>query len=150
MQEDRPPDGFDATGDEVDRDSETDRRPEGRTGKPYRWQLQAPELIELFAFPPADLVDPLNRAVAFHRRTVVRTAAFLVVISRNNGYEGRDPTLVYDDVKCGTVADLLGFDIVALTSALLDLQSQGLVDCGSQDGLRLKDIDTLDRISEGC
>ncbi len=119
------------------------------TGKPYRWQLATTENSEFLALPPEAIAGPLSHAVAFHRSIVERTAAFLIVVSRNNGYEGRDPSLITDDLRCGTVADMLGFDIDVLGLALRDLHERGLVDCDEKGGLRLKDIQALDRVSEG-
>ena len=120
------------------------------TGKPYRWQLPTAENPEFIALPPEAIAGPLGHAVAFHRSIVERTAAFLIVVSRNNGYEGRDPSLITDDLTCGTVADMLGFDIDILGLALRDLQDLGLVDCDAAGGgLRLKDIQALDQVSEG-
>ncbi len=119
------------------------------TGKPYMWQLATAENPELIALPPEAIAAPLSHAITFHRSIVERTAAFLIVVSRNNGYEGRDPSLITDDLACGTVADMLGFDIDVLGLALRDLQERGLVACEGENNLRLKDIEALDRVSEG-
>lgn len=130
-------------------DKDRDDGAQAPTGKPYRWQLATAENPEFIALPPEAIAGPLSNAAAFHRSIVERTAAFLIVVSRNNGYEGRDPSLITDDLGCGIVADMLGFDIDDLGLALRDLQTRGLVDCDKDGGLRLIDIEALDRASEG-
>jgi hypothetical protein len=97
---------------------------------------------------PAELSGPVGRATAFHSDALKRTAALLIVLSRNNGYEGRDPALIADDLSCGLVADMLGIGIDALADVLVDLERRRLV-ANDEGGLRLTDIDALDRLSEG-
>jgi len=100
------------------------------------------------ALPP-QLTEPVRRASAFHKDAVERTAALLIVLSRNNAYEGRDPALIADELNCGLVADMLGIGIDTLASVLIDLERQGFVVPGDDGGLRLLDIEGLDRLSEG-
>jgi len=100
------------------------------------------------ALPP-ELMEPVRRANAFHSDAVERTAALLVVLSRNNGYEGRDPSIIADDLHCGLVADMLGIGIDTLAGVLVDLERRELVEWRQDGGLHLKDIDVLDRLSEG-
>jgi CRP/FNR family transcriptional regulator, anaerobic regulatory protein len=76
-------------------------------------------------------------------------AAFLVAVSRQNAYEGRDPTIVSDSLKCGIVTNLLDMDISTLSRALLKLQGLGLVEQYPAAGLHLKDIEALERIAYG-
>ena len=132
----------------VDHDTESCRRGVA-TGKPYTWQLPQAEQPPMIALPPETLAEPLRHACEFYSNAVVRTAAFLVVISRNNGYEGRDPSLITDDMQCGTVSDMLGFEIGTLGRVLVDLQQRGLVSCDDKGELRLTDIEALDRLSDG-
>lgn len=77
---------------------------------------------------------------------VIRVAAFLVAISRQNEHEGRDATIVYDSLKSDAVAELLGLDLDILSRALVTLQRKGLVESANADRLRLKDIDGLERL----
>ena len=80
---------------------------------------------------------------------VERVAAFLMAISRQNAHEGRNPTIVSDTLKCGIVASLLDLDIETLASALLKLQDIGLVEQYPGAGLRLKEIEALERMADG-
>lgn len=81
---------------------------------------------------------------------LVRIAAFLVVVSRNNGYEGRDPTLIEETLHCGEVASFLGLDIDVLSLTLVELQSRGLVEAAESGGLRLTSIAELTRLTEAA
>ena len=76
-------------------------------------------------------------------------AAFLVVVSRQNVHEGRDPTIISDSLKCGIVTSLLDLDIDTLERALLELQNMGLVEQYPTVGLRLRDIEALERVADG-
>jgi CRP/FNR family transcriptional regulator, anaerobic regulatory protein len=76
-------------------------------------------------------------------------AAFLAAVSRQNAHEGRDPTVVSDTLKCGTVTNLLDIDIRTLERALLKLRGMGLVEQSPSAGLHLKDIEALERIADG-
>jgi hypothetical protein len=78
---------------------------------------------------------------------LARVAALLVSISRNNSYEGRDPQVVPDTLTSGFVADLLGVDVAALASLLVDLQRRGLVENNAGSLLRLTDVDGLERLA---
>lgn len=84
--------------------------------------------------------------VARDDRPLARVAALLLSISQNNSYEGRDPKSVPDVLTSGFVADLLGVDIGALAALLVDLRRRGLIECGSNSELRLKDVDGLERL----
>ena len=127
------------------------RTPEGGnaspTGKPYEWQLLQAENPEIRALPLETLAGrAFDRAEAF-RSVLERTAALLVVLSRNNGYEGRDPLIVTDDMSSGTVSTLLGIELDTLARALLEMQRRGMVAPGHDGALRLTDLDAIDRLS---
>ena len=82
-----------------------------------------------------------------HEEPLARVAALLISISRNNSYEGRDPSVMPDTLTSGFVADLLGIDIDELAMLLLDLNRRGLVEtCGST--LKLKDMPALERLAD--
>jgi Crp-like helix-turn-helix protein len=82
-----------------------------------------------------------------HEEPLARVAALLVSISRNNSYEGRDPSIMPDALTSGFVADLLGIDIDELATLLVDLNRRGLVEtCGST--LKLKDMPALERLAD--
>jgi CRP/FNR family transcriptional regulator, anaerobic regulatory protein len=98
---------------------------------------------------PPELMEPVRRASAFHSDAVERTAALLIVLSRNNGYEGRDPNVIADDLHCGLVADMLGIGIDTLAGVLVDLERRELIEWTKDGGLRLRDIPALDLLSEG-
>jgi hypothetical protein len=143
------PEGMTASDDDEAADSGRRGSADAPSGKPYRWQIPEPERPPLLAFPPEAIAGPLDHAIAFRRAATERTAAFLIVVSRNNGYEGCDPRIVYDDLACGTVAGMLGFDVGVLASVLVDLEHRDLVEATEAGCLRLKDIAALDRLSDG-
>ncbi len=119
------------------------------TGKPYDWQLPIRENPEIVALPPQALAQRVFEKSAAFSKVLERTAAFFVVVSRNNGYEGRDPLIVTDDVSCGTVSDFLGVDLDVLGRALLEMQRRGLVSPCEDGNLRLDDLAAIDRLSCG-
>ena len=125
------------------------RRSAAPTGKPYEWQLPDPENPVIRALMPQVLIErAFTRAVGF-RDVLERTAAYFIVISRNNGYEGRDPLVIDEDIRCGAVSDFLGIEIDVLGRALLELQRRGIVSPIGEGDLHLDDVDALDRLSEG-
>lgn len=79
---------------------------------------------------------------------LARVAALLIAISRNNSYEGRDPTAVPDALTSGFVADLLGVEIATLAAHLVELRERGLVDQQPSTGLRLKNIAGLETLAD--
>lgn len=105
------------------------------------------------------LTAAIEREVAFLRESLVqmgrpspvqRVAALFVTLSRYNAYEGRDPSIITDSLKCGVVAGYLGMSLDQLAVHLSELEARGLIEaCDS--GLRLKDIEALqalcDRVS---
>jgi len=119
------------------------------SGKPYDWQLPVRENPEIVALPPQALAQRVFERSAAFSKVLERTAAFFVVVSRNNGYEGRDPLVVTDDVSSGTVSDFLGVELDVLGRALLEMQRRGLVAPCEDGNLRLADLAALDRLSCG-
>jgi CRP/FNR family transcriptional regulator len=104
--------------------------------------------------PPVQVEDALTaRRRALEKSTsyrpISRIAALLVSISRNNGYEGRDPHVMPDTLTSGFVADLLGLDIGSLAEMLVDLRRRGLIDSDASSALRLKDIAKLEALADG-
>ena len=80
-------------------------------------------------------------------KPVARVAAFLVALSQGNKHEGRDPSIISDSLKSGVVADYLSLSIELLSSALVALEERGLIEPCPPQGLRLKDVDGLDRLA---
>ena len=119
------------------------------TGKPYSWQLDTPEDPELLALPPEALVERAFAKGAVFRNVLERTAAYFVVVSRNNGYEGRDPLVITEDVRCGAVSEFLGVELDMLGRVLFEMQRRGMVSTTADGNLRIEDIEAIDRLSEG-
>ena len=86
--------------------------------------------------------------IAAADKPLSRVAALLVSISRNNGYEGRDPHVVPDTLTSGFVADLLGMNIASLAALLVDLRRRGLIDSDPSSALRLKDLAGLETLAD--
>ena len=103
---------------------------------------------------PMDEVDDALTArrrfleIAATDKPLSRVAALLVSISRNNGYEGRDPRVMPDTLTSGFVADLLGLDIASLAALLVDLRRRGLIDSDPSSALRLKDLAALEALAD--
>ena len=102
---------------------------------------------------PNDIDDALlarRRSLEIGARDnpLTRVAALLVSISRNNGYEGRDPKSMPDTLTSGFVADLLGLDIGSLAALLVDLRRRGLIDSDPTPTLRLKDLKGLEALAD--
>jgi CRP/FNR family transcriptional regulator len=79
-----------------------------------------------------------------------RVAAFLVAISRNNTYEGRDPCAIPDTLTCGFVAELLGLSIASLAHLLVGLEERDLIVALPSSGLRVLDLAGLERLAEAA
>ncbi len=77
-------------------------------------------------------------------------AAFLASVSRQNVHEGRNATIVTYSLKCGAVANLLGFGIETLGKSLLDLEDTGLIQDGSNGQMHLLDLERLERLADGA
>ena len=82
------------------------------------------------------------------RKPLERVASLLVAISRNNSYEGRDPTSVPDALTSGFIADLFGMSVGLLADLLVELAAHGLVQASPTSGLRLIDIGALERLAD--
>jgi CRP/FNR family transcriptional regulator, anaerobic regulatory protein len=78
-------------------------------------------------------------------RAAVRVAALLLVLSRRNRAEGRDPLVIDDLLDSAYVAQLLGLTIEHLTRALVDLKKCGAVELSADRDLRIRDIAALER-----
>ncbi|WP_050976797.1 Crp/Fnr family transcriptional regulator [Hyphomicrobium sp. MC1] len=92
-----------------------------------------------------------------HRRTNIvargrqfpleRIAAFLLALSHNNVFEGRDPNVIGDSMECG-IADL-GLGIDDLGSLLIELRERGLIGPSSPNGIRILDDKALEDLASG-
>ena len=94
--------------------------------------------------------EPRNHSAVCSRsqKPIERVAAFLVAVSRNNSYEGRDPNAVPDFLSSGFVADLLGFSIDLLADVLRRLASLGAVQPSKEAGLLITDLAALERLAD--
>lgn len=95
-----------------------------------------------------------EREFAHRRRALVgqprtkplqRVAAFLVAMSRLNEVEGRDADVISDTLDCGIVSKYLDIDINTLRDALLELQSQSLIEVSDNAAIRIVDRHGLGR-----
>jgi CRP/FNR family transcriptional regulator len=82
------------------------------------------------------------------RAPLERVAAFLVSISRNNEYEGRDARAIPDSLTCGFVAQLLDIDVPVLADLLVTLERQGLVTSTQPAGLKLTNLAGLESLAD--
>lgn len=78
-----------------------------------------------------------------------RAASLLVTLSHINSMEGRDPTLIGDELTSGAVAEQLDTTIDALVAALRDLEVRGVVRA-TEEGLRITDLDGLEAIARAA
>jgi CRP-like cAMP-binding protein len=76
-------------------------------------------------------------------------AAFLIAISRQNSYEGQDPAIIPDTIKCDFVTSSLGINIKTLGRALVELERMDLIKQDPSTGLRIQDLEALERIANG-
>jgi len=79
---------------------------------------------------------------------ITRAAALFVTLSRCNAYEGRDPVLIADSLTCGVVAGYLDMSVDDLADVLKSLEARDLVEAAA-GGLRLKDLNALERLADG-
>ena len=82
------------------------------------------------------------------RNPIERVAAFLVAISQNNRYEGRDPHTIPNSLTSGFVADLLGIDVPVLADLLVALKRNGLVAANRSAGLTLTNFPGLEKLAD--
>jgi hypothetical protein len=120
-------------------ETHTGPTPYARAARPYR----APDASH-DAFSARR--EALAKAAA--DKPLTRIAALLLSISRNNGYEGRDPKIMPDTLTSGFVADLLGLDIGSLELLLVDLRRRGLVESDASSTLRLRDLSALESLAD--
>jgi CRP/FNR family transcriptional regulator len=78
-----------------------------------------------------------------------RVASFLAALSRMGASEGRDPAVITDEFSSGAVADHLNMSVEALATALRDLEARGIV-TPVRDGLRIADLDALERFADAA
>ncbi|MDH4982836.1 Crp/Fnr family transcriptional regulator [Hyphomicrobium sp. D-2] len=107
---------------------------------------------------PAPLTAAIEREVSLLRNAEARAAklpdvagrlaALFVTISRCNSYEGRDPTLIADDLKCGVVAGYLDLGVNELAATLRLLEKAGII-AAEGSGLRIRDITALEQLADG-
>jgi CRP/FNR family transcriptional regulator, anaerobic regulatory protein len=83
------------------------------------------------------------------RNPIERVAAFFVVLSRGNSYEGRTPNIITDSLNCGVVASGLALSVETLARILVELEERGLIENCPPLGLRLNDIAALERLADG-
>jgi CRP/FNR family transcriptional regulator, anaerobic regulatory protein len=83
-----------------------------------------------------------------HPSALQRVAALFVTLSRYNAYEGREPTLITDSLKCGVVAGYLNMSVDELAAQLTAMEARGLIEPCAK-GLRLKDLDGLEKVADG-
>lgn len=104
----------------------------------------------------ARLTASIDREVALLTQSLAQTArpdaarriaALFVTLSRYNAYEGRDPALITDSLKCGVVAGYLDMSVDHLARELAGLEARGLIE-PSPRGLLLKDLDGLERLAD--
>jgi CRP/FNR family transcriptional regulator len=104
----------------------------------------------------ARLTASIDREVALLTQSLAQTArpddarriaALFVTLSRYNAYEGRDPALITDSLKCGVVAGYLDMSVDHLARELAGLEARGLIE-PSPRGLVLKDLDGLERLAD--
>lgn len=86
---------------------------------------------------------------ANHVPAAARVANFLLALSAMNAPEGRDPTVISDEITAGFVADKLDMSIESLGTALLHLKKEGAVR-ETPSGLRIVDPLTLQRLAEAA
>ena len=78
-----------------------------------------------------------------------RLAAFLCVVARFNGYEGRDPLIVGDEMTGPVpfVCNYLATDVEELGMALKQLSDLGAIEFLPPRGVRICDLDFLEYIA---
>lgn len=81
---------------------------------------------------------------------VEAVAAFLCSVSRQNVHEGRNANIVTDSLKCGAVANLLGFEIETLSNALVELKGNGFIQEHPDGQIHILDLGRLERLSDGA
>lgn len=119
------------------------------------------DVVRQFAEISADLGAEVDRAqaaefeqsrqaaIAFTAgRPTLKTASLLLMLSSCNRSEGRDPGLITDELKCGSVAGYLGLSIDDLSRAVRELAEIGMVAAGPGHCLKLLDVPALEQLVE--
>ena len=88
-------------------------------------------------------------ASAGKQRAAQRVASFLAALSRMEAAEGRDPSVITDELSSGAVADHLNMSVDALAGVLRELEAQGVV-TPVRDGLRIADLEALERFADAA
>ena len=82
-------------------------------------------------------------------RPVRRVASFLTALSHMSAREGRDPTLITEEIPSGVVAEQLHMSADCLADAIRQLKCRGLV-ARCAVGLRIVDIGTLQKFADAA
>jgi CRP/FNR family transcriptional regulator len=82
-------------------------------------------------------------------KPVERLASFLTALSHLGADEGRDPTMVPDEIPSGVVAEQLDMTIDGLVQALKELERRGMVR-STTDGLRIADLCALEDLARAA
>jgi CRP/FNR family transcriptional regulator len=80
-------------------------------------------------------------------KPVERVASFLSALSHMGEVEGRDPTLVADEITSGEVAKHLDLTIDMLVAALRELERRGMVTAAGNGRLRISDLRALEKLA---
>ena len=80
-------------------------------------------------------------------RPAARLAALLLALSRRNGAEGRDPTLIDGVLDAEVVANYLGASLAQLAVAAVQLQARGWIKVAPDRCLRLIDVNALESMA---
>ena len=80
-------------------------------------------------------------------KPVERVASFLSALSHMSEVEGRDPTLVADEITSGEVAKHLDLTIDMLVAALRELERRGMVTAAGNGRLRISDLRALEKLA---
>ena len=82
-------------------------------------------------------------------KPVERVASFLAALSQLSAHEGRDPTLVTDDIPSGVVAGHLDMTIDGLVRALRELEQRGVL-LSTEAGLRIANLPALEKLASAA
>lgn len=105
----------------------------------------------------AQLDDANEREFEFLRSAITgrglpgptqRVAAFLISLASINKNEGRDPSIIAESVRCGTMAECIGLSVSALRSVLVDFARRRLIEACPPGKLRLNDLAALEAIAD--
>jgi CRP/FNR family transcriptional regulator len=80
-------------------------------------------------------------------KPVERVASFLSALSHMSEVEGRDPSLVADDITSGDVAEHLDMTLDGLVAALRELERRGMVATAGNGHLRIADLTALEKLA---